>query len=144
MLRQYNRNIRHHDYAIGQLVWLKVKYYKTGETRKFPPPPPRRDGPWVIVEKLPNGVNSKIRNAKTKESKIVHHDRLSQAKELLNSPESRNYENAVPADKIRSDYSDGESSSYTHGHNDSDFETDSHTSDSEYESKNGGRGDESP
>ena len=86
---------------------------------------------------------------KTKESKIVHHDRLSPAKELLNSPKRRNNENAIPADKIRSDYSDGErsgdSSSYTHGHNDSDFETDnSHTSDSEYETENGGRGDVSP
>ena len=97
MLRQYNRNIRYHDYAIRQLVWLKVRYYKTGETRKLSP---WRDGPWVTVEKLPNGVNFKIRNVKTKESKIVHHDRLSQAKELLNSPSSRNTENAIREDTL--------------------------------------------
>eukprot|EP00794_Sanderia_malayensis_P014851 gene14851-biopygen11943 len=36
---------------------------------------PRRDGPWTIVQKLPNGVNFQIENRK-KEQKVVHHDRL--------------------------------------------------------------------
>ncbi len=72
MQEQYNRGIRFHDYAVGQNVWLKVKHYKTGENRKLAP---RRDGPWTIVQKLPNGVNFKIENRK-KEQKVVHHDRL--------------------------------------------------------------------
>ena len=55
-----------------QHVWLKTKQYKTGECRKLAP---RHNGPWTIVEKLPNGVGLKIRN-KSNETKVVHHDRL--------------------------------------------------------------------
>ena len=72
MQQQYNRNLRFIDYAVGQKVWLKVKHYKTGENRKLAP---RRDGPWTVLEKLPNGVNFKIENLR-KERKVVHHDRL--------------------------------------------------------------------
>ena len=73
MQQQYNTNIRFNNYVNGQKVWLKVKHYKTGENRKLAP---RRNGPWVVVRKLPNGVNFEIANSK-KEVKIVHHDRLS-------------------------------------------------------------------
>ena len=72
MQQQYNRNLRFIDYSEGQQVWLKVKHYKTGENRKLAP---RRDGPWKIISKLPNGVNFQIENSR-KERKIVHHDRL--------------------------------------------------------------------
>ena len=72
MQQQYNRNLRFIDYTEGQQVWLKVKHYKTGENRKLAP---RRDGPWKIITKLPNGVNFQIENSR-KERKIVHHDRL--------------------------------------------------------------------
>lgn len=72
MQQQYNRHIRFNNYTVGQQVWLKVKYYKTGENRKLAP---RRDGPWKIISKLPNGVNFQIENSR-KEQKIVHHDRL--------------------------------------------------------------------
>ena len=54
MRKHYNKNLRFTDYTPGQQVWLKVKHYKTGENRKLAL---RRDGPWTIVNKLPNGVN---------------------------------------------------------------------------------------
>ena len=73
MQQRYNRNLRFTNYVAGQQVWLKKKHYKTGENRKLAP---RREGPWTVFEKLPNGVNFKIINSK-KEEKIVHHDRLS-------------------------------------------------------------------
>ena len=72
MQQYYNRNLRFIDYTEGQHVWLKVKHYKTGENRKMAP---RRDGPWKIITKLPNGVNLRIENSH-KEQKIVHYDRL--------------------------------------------------------------------
>ena len=73
MQKQYNKNIRFNDFPQGAKVWLKVKYYKTGENRKLAP---RRRGPWTVLQKLPNGVNFKIENDQTKETKTVHHDRL--------------------------------------------------------------------
>ena len=72
MQKQYNRNLRVFDYKKGQKVWLKVKHYKTGENRKLTP---RRRGPWTVVDKLPNGVNFKIKTI-ANEEKVVHHDRL--------------------------------------------------------------------
>ena len=69
----YNKNLRFIDYTVGQKVWVKVKHYKTGENRKLAP---RRDGPWTIVDKLPNGVNFRVENSR-KQQKTVHHDRLS-------------------------------------------------------------------
>ena len=74
MLKQYNKNIRFHNYMDGEKAWLKVKHFRTGETRKLSP---RRDGPWIVLRKMPNGVNFKIKKEKTSETKIVHHDRLS-------------------------------------------------------------------
>ena len=72
MQQYYNRHTHVIAYKEGQYVWLKTKHNKTGECRKLAP---RRNGPWTIVEKLPNGVNFKIRN-KSNETKVVHHDRL--------------------------------------------------------------------
>ena len=73
MLKQYNKNIRFHNYMDGEKAWLKVKHFRTGETRKLSP---RCDGPWIVLRKMHNGVNFKIKNEKTSETKIVHHDRL--------------------------------------------------------------------
>ena len=75
---QYNKNLRFVDHRAGYNVWLKVKYYKTGENRKLAH---CRRGPWTVVKKLPNGVNFEICNDQTKEKKIVHHDRLSPVRE---------------------------------------------------------------
>ena len=58
-------------------MWVKLKHYKTGESRKLSP---RRTGPWTIVEKLPNGVNFKVSNDSTKAQQVFHHDRLSPVK----------------------------------------------------------------
>ena len=85
MKKQYDKNIRFHDYEEGSKVWLKVKHYKSGETRKLSP---RRGGPWTVIEKLPNGVNFKIRNDITNEKKIVHHDRLSPVKSRTADPDA--------------------------------------------------------
>ena len=49
------------------------KFFKTGESRKLSP---RRTGPWTVIEKLLNGVNFRVCCDRTKEEKIVHHDRL--------------------------------------------------------------------
>ena len=67
-------------------MWLKVKYYKTGENRKLAP---RRGGPWIVAERLPNGVNVRIRNETTKDEKIVHHDRLTPVRESEHQPAQR-------------------------------------------------------
>ena len=77
MQAQYNQNLRFNNHQEGDHVWLKVKFYKTGENRKLAP---RRNGPWTVIRKLPNGVNFEIANNKTQERKIVHHDRLTPCK----------------------------------------------------------------
>ena len=73
MQRQYNKKLNFCDYQPGYRAWLKKKYYKTGENRKLSP---RKTGPWVIMEKLPNGVTFKIRNDSSGTVQNVHHDRL--------------------------------------------------------------------
>ena len=78
MAKQYNKRLKFNDYIEGDKVWLKVKFYKTGENRKLAP---RRGGPWVVLRKLPNGVNFEIKNVATREVKIVHHDRLTPVRE---------------------------------------------------------------
>ena len=78
MMKQYNKKLKFNDYIEGDKVWLKVKYYKTGENRKLAP---RRGGPWTVLRKLPNGVNFEIKHETTKEVKIVHHDRLTPVRE---------------------------------------------------------------
>ena len=87
MMKQYNKNIRFYDHVAGDMVWLKTKYCKTGENRKLSA---RRNGPWVIVRKMPNGVNFEIKNEKTSDIKIVHHDRLSPVKKSKNVVISNN------------------------------------------------------
>ena len=74
MQQQNNMNICFDDYKLGEKVWLKSKHYRSGEHRKLSP---RRNGPWRILEKLPNGVNFRIIHNQTRQSKIVHCDRLS-------------------------------------------------------------------
>ena len=54
-------------------MWLKTKYYKTGENKKLSP---RRISPWTIFDKLPNGLNIRIENDSTRNRKIVRHNRL--------------------------------------------------------------------
>ncbi len=67
-------------------MWLSVKYYKTGENRKLSP---RRRGPWTVMQKLPNVLNFKIFNNHTRETKIVHHDRLTPFKETSDADNSK-------------------------------------------------------
>ena len=78
MQQWYNTNIQFNDYKSGDNVWLKTKHYKSGESRKLSP---RRNGPWQIMEKLPNRVNFRIINVRSRQQKIVHHDRLSPVRE---------------------------------------------------------------
>ena len=78
MPRHYNKHLRYHDYKIGQRMWMKVKYYKTGENRKLSP---RRGEPWLIVDKLPNGVKFKIKKENCNGTTMVLHDRLSPVKD---------------------------------------------------------------
>ena len=78
MQQRYNTKIRFNDYKSGDNVWLKTKHYKSGESRKLSP---RRNGLWQIMEKPPNGVNFRIINVRSRQQKIVHHDRLSPAPE---------------------------------------------------------------
>ena len=56
---------------------MKRKHFKTGENRKLSS---RRSCPWIVIEKLPNGVNFRVVNDSTKALKVVHHDRLSPVK----------------------------------------------------------------
>ena len=77
MQKQYNKRLNVFDHKPGEKVWMTTKYFKTGESRKLSP---RRSGPWTIIEKLPNGVNFRVRCDSTKEEKVVHHDRLSPVK----------------------------------------------------------------
>ena len=72
MQRQNNTKLQFIDYNRGQKVWLKIKYYKTGEKRKVAP---RRTGPRKVIQKLPNGVNFEIKNSHG-EKKVVNHDRI--------------------------------------------------------------------
>ena len=73
MMAQYNRNIVFYDYKPEDQVWLKRKNFKPGESKKLLP---RKSGPWIVKKKLANGVNFEISNMKSKETKVVHHNRL--------------------------------------------------------------------
>ena len=100
MMQQYNKKLRFNDYGEGDKVWLKVKYYKTGENRKLAP---RRGGPWVVVQRMPNGVNVRIQNETTKEEKVVHHDRLTPVRESEHHPPQRQQRNGSRPHPIRKD-----------------------------------------
>ena len=69
MMKHYNRNIVFYDYKENDQVWLKRKHFKPGENRKLTP---RKSGPWIVIKKLPNGVNFEIVDPKSKETKVVH------------------------------------------------------------------------
>ena len=73
MEQQYNKNLKVNNYEPGQKVWLKVKYYKTGESKKLAP---RKSDPWTINEKLENGLNFRITKDSSNKKLLVHHDRL--------------------------------------------------------------------
>ena len=123
MEKQYNRTIRFNDYSSGSKVWLKVKFYKTGENRKLSP---RRNGPWTVIEKLPNGVNFRISNDKTREEKVVHHDRLTPAKTMIRPTPTRDHE-----DRHVIEYSSGSSSDSDSGSEDEYDPTESDSSSSD-------------
>ena len=78
MQQQYNMSVRFRDYKLGVMVWLKTKHYKSCEHRKLSP---QRNGPGRVLEKLPNGVNFRFINDQSRQSIIVHHDRLSPIRE---------------------------------------------------------------
>ena len=125
MQKEYNKKIRFNDYSNGEKVWLKKRFYKTDENRKLSP---RRNGPWIVNCKLPNGVNFQITNEKTKEVKIVHHDRLSPFKVAPitddNLPDTRARD--VPPPEINDDSSTESGTDY-----ESEFEIETDESDSD-------------
>ena len=98
MQQQYNTNIRFNDYKSGDNVWLKTKHYKSGESRKLSP---RRNSPWQILEKLPNGVNFRIINVQSRQQKIVHHDRLSPLRERESSTHDESVSAMPPDPNVR-------------------------------------------
>ena len=71
MQQYYNKNIRFHNYVVGEKVWLRKKLYKVGENKKLSP---RRTGPWTVVERKENGVTFRIKSGNTE--KVVHHNRM--------------------------------------------------------------------
>ena len=73
MKKQYDSNVWVNNYAVGQKVWLKSRYYKTGESKKLAP---RKSGPWTVTRILGNGVNFEIRRDSNPKKIIVHHDRI--------------------------------------------------------------------
>ena len=123
MMKQYNKKVKFNNYAEGDKVWLKVKYYKTGENRKLAP---RRGGPWIVVRKLPNGVNFEIRNVATKEVKIVHHDRLTPVREndihTPIQPRRRNVTLQLPADDDSESETDSDDGTFQGDASQSDYE----------------------
>jgi hypothetical protein len=116
MQKQYNKNLNFRDYAEGEKVWLKVKFYKTGENRKLSP---RRNGPWTVLSKLPNGVNFHIVNDRSREEKVVHHDRISPIKGDTTHQSSRSRPSPViEAEPVAdgTDYSDTDSDAHSEYH----------------------------
>ena len=105
MMSQYNKNLRFHDHLPGTQVWLKTKFVKSGENKLAP----KRSGPWTVIEKLANGVTFRIRNDKSRDVKIVHHDRLKALREDQ-SISSRMNDSSLPVNVEGSD-SDAKSSS---------------------------------
>ena len=92
MQQQYNKNINFHIYCKGDKVWLKRKYFKTGETQKLAP---RRNGSWTILEKLKNGVNFRIQNDVNKKKQVVQNNRLYPAQII------DDHDNTQPGNKLQ-------------------------------------------
>ena len=122
MMKQYNKNIRFYDHVAGDMVWLKTKYFKTGENRKLSA---RRNGPWAIVRKMPNGVNFEIKNEKTSDIKIVHHDRLSPVKKSKNVVISNNEHAKTTLNDLHIDSDLSSTGSSSASHSDYSIGTDS-------------------
>ena len=139
MVRQYNRNLRVIDYKEGDRVLMKVKHYKTGENRKLAP---RRGGPWIVLEKLPNGVNFKVRNLSSNETKVVHHDRLSPFRETNTGALKRQHPVEENQEGEQSLNSDSEVESDSEGESDSD--TEAHDGSSVYDPSSDGSASSDP
>ena len=90
MVTSYNTSVKHHDYAVGDEVWLRKKNFKCGESEKLSP---RRTGPWTVVEVKENGRNFLLRHRNGRRC-VVHHDRLSPV--LRNVKETENNTSAEP------------------------------------------------
>ena len=98
MKRQYNKNVRVKSYTIGQKVWLKSKYYKTGESKKLAP---RKSGPWTMTKILENGVNFETKRDSNSDKIIVHHGRIIPMK--LNPDVSNTKESSTEPDSDDND-----------------------------------------
>ena len=119
---KYNKKLRFFNYTPGEKVWLKAKYFKSGENSKCAP---RRSGPWSIINKLRNGVNFSIQNDKTKEFKVVHHDRLRPA--YIDQDSMRARTTPVANDRYEEDTDDPNSGYDTDSESDeSDTDSDTH------------------
>ena len=108
MKRNYDKSVQLNEYNVGDQVWLRKKCYKAGESKKLSP---RRTGPWTILEKLPNGVNFKIKRNGSNEEKVIHHNRLYPKKCV--DRKSYSARNVVQSDdtSLSAHYSDDSSSS---------------------------------
>ena len=114
------------------LIWLKTKHFKTGEYRKLSA---RRNGPWTIVRKMPNGVNFTIRNEKTSEEKVVHHDRLSPVKKWTKMTSSER-DCGTMQDNVESDDYSSSSSDTCSSASHSDYSLDTDTDDTNSDNEN--------
>ena len=109
MPTHYNKNICFHDYRSADKVWLNLKYYKTGETRKLSP---RRHGYWTVLRELPNGTKSRFKETSNAENsgsdlKDQHHRPVAPKNELLLSGSSDSSESETSVEEtLDSDSSD--------------------------------------
>ena len=58
MKRQYDKKMNVNVYNVGDKVWVKNKFFKSGVSKKLAP---RKSGPWTVKEILQNGVDFKLR-----------------------------------------------------------------------------------
>ena len=106
MQKQYNKNLNFNDFKPGDRAWLKKKHYKTGENRKLSP---RKTGPFTIIEKLPNGVNFRIKNEANGSIQNVHHDRLIPFKKATSEHKQANDRSANDSSGDQGNTSESES-----------------------------------
>ena len=128
MKKQYDKKVNLNHYNEGDKVWLKIKYYKQDQNRKLSP---RRNAPWTISKKLPNG-NFEIRKNGSNERKIVHHDRLTPIKEIHNA----DVDIPCPLSNNEGNESDATATSESGSDDESDYETCEDISDNEAEPVN--------
>ena len=108
MKRQHDKNVRINDLNIGDKVWIKRKFYKTGESRKLAP---RKDGPYTVISKLPNGVNFHVKNDSSRKEKIVHHDRMIPARLETQKSTATRLSKELPAEPEATSSSESDDSS---------------------------------